>query len=170
MNADLIHEFTAHEVEQAFKQMKPLTSPGPDGMPPIFFKSCWDFIGQDVIATSLVILNSGAMPESLNHTFISLIPKTKNQEKATDFRPISLCNVLYKIVSKTITNRLKKLLPKLVSKIQSAFMSDRLISNNILVAFETLHHLKNKKKGKEGLMAIKLDMSKAYDRVEWIFL
>ena len=170
MNADLIHDFIAHEVEQALKQMKPLTALRPDDMPPIFFKSCWDFIGQDVIAASLSILNSGSMLESLNHTFISFIPRTKNPKKATDSRPISLCNVLYKIVSKTIANHLKKLLPKLVSKIQSAFMSDRLISNNILVAFETLHHLKNKKKGKEGLMAIKLDMSKAYDRMEWIFL
>ena len=78
--------------------MKPLTASGPDGMPPIFFKYCWDFIGQDVIAASLSILNSGSMLESLNHTFISLIPKTKNPEKAIDFRPISLCNVLYKIV------------------------------------------------------------------------
>ena len=142
MNADLIHDFIAHEVEQALKQMKPLTALRPDGMPPIFFKSCWDFIGQDVIAASLSILNSGSMLESLNHTFISFIPRTKNPKKATDFGPISLCNVLYKIVSKTIANHLKKLLPKLVSETQSAFMSDRLISNNMLVAFETLHHLK----------------------------
>ena len=75
-----------------------------------------------------------------------------------------------KIVSKTIANRLKKILPKLVLESQSAFMSDRLILDNILIAFETLHHLKNKRKGKAGLMAIKLDMSKAYDRMEWIFL
>ena len=104
MNDDLIHDFTAHEVEQALNQMKPLTAPGLDGLPPIFFKSCWDIVGQDVIAASLTILNSGVMPENLNHTFISLIPKTKNPEKPTDFRPISLCNVLYKIVSKTIAN------------------------------------------------------------------
>lgn len=82
MNADLIHDFTAHEVEQALKQMKPLTAPGPDNLPPIFFKSCWDFIGQDVIASSLSILNSGVMPKSLNHTFISLIPKTKKTRKS----------------------------------------------------------------------------------------
>ena len=146
MNADLTREFTADEVEFALKQMKPLTAPGSDGMSPIFFKSCWNFIGHDVIDASLAILNSGNMPASLNHTYISLIPKIKSPEKATDFRPISLCNVLYKIVSKTIANRLKKLFPKLVSKSQNAFMSDRLISDNILVAFETLHHLKTKKR------------------------
>ena len=107
MNADLIRDFTALEVEQALKQMKPLTAPGPDGMSPIFYKSCWNFISQDVIAAALSVLNSGTMPENLNHTFIALIPKTKSPEQAKDFRPISLCNVLYKIISKTIANRLK---------------------------------------------------------------
>ena len=110
------------------------------------------------------------MIDNLNHTFISIIPKTKSPETAKDFRPVSLCNILYKIISNTIANRLKKLLPKIVLETQSAFMSDRLISDNILVAFETLHHLKNKRKGKLGFMAFKLDMSKAYDRVEWVFL
>ena len=170
MNSELIRNFTAEEVEFALKQMKPLTAPVPDGMSPIFFKSCWKF-GQDVIDASLAILNSGNMSASLNHTYIALIPKTKSPEKETDFRPISLCNVLYKIVSKTIANRLKKIMPKLVSESQSAFMSDRLITDNILIAHETLHHLKKKKKtGKTGYMAVKLDMSKAYDRVEWVFL
>ena len=149
MNANLTREFTADEVELALKQMKPLTAPGPDGMSPIFFKSCWNFIRHDVIDASLAILNSGNMPTSLNHTYISLIPKIKSPEKANDFRPIILFNVLYKIVSKTIANRLKKLLPKLVSKSQSAFMSDRLISDNIIVVLETLHHLNTKKKGKQ---------------------
>ena len=171
MNDDLIHDFTAYEVEQALNQMKPLTTPRLDGLPPIFFKSCWDIVAQDAIAASLTILNLGAMLlENLNHTFISLIPKTKNLEKPTDFKPISFCNVLYKLVSKTIAKRLKKILPKLVSKSQSAFISNRLITDNILVAFEMLHHLKNKRKGKEGLMALKLYMSKVYDRVEWVFL
>ena len=110
------------------------------------------------------------MSPNFNHAFISLIPKIKNPEKAKDFRLISLCNVLYKIIAKTIANHFKKLLPKLVSETQSAYMSNRLISDNILVAFETLHHLKSKRRGKSEFMVLKLDMSKAYDRVEWIFL
>ena len=170
MNVDLTSEFTAEEVERALKQMKPLIAPKLDGMSPIFFKSCSNFISKDVIAASLDILNSGSMIDNLNHTFISLIPKTKTPKTAKDFQPISLCNVLYKIISKTIANRLKKLLPKLVSETQSAFMSDRLISDNILIAFETLHHLKNKRKGKLGFMALKLNISKAYDKVEWVFM
>ena len=85
MNLDLTRDYTVEEVEFALKQMKPLTAPGPDGMSPIFFKSCWNFIGQDVIDASLAILNSGNVPTSLNHTYIALIPKTKNPEKANDF-------------------------------------------------------------------------------------
>ena len=170
MNADLTRSFTAMEVEQALKQMKPMTALGPDGMPPILYKSYWNTVGSDVIDASLSVLNSGIMPPNLNHTFITLIPKTKSPTNLKDYCPISLCNVIYKIISKTIANRLKKFLPKLVSETQSAFMSDHLISDNIIVAFETLHHLKNKRKGKTGFMALKLDMSKAYDRVKWDFL
>lgn len=121
MNVDLTREFAAAEVEQALKQMKPLSAPGLDGMSPIFFKSFWDTVGLDVIEASLYALNTSSMPVNFNHTYIALIPKTKNPEKAEakDFRLISLCNVLYKLVAKTIANQFKKLMPKLVSKSQS---------------------------------------------------
>lgn len=158
------------KLKQALKQMKPMTTPGPDGMPPLFYKAYWSTVGPNVIDATLSVLNSGTMPPLLNRTFISLIPKIKSPERAKDFRLISLCNVMYKLISKTIANRLKKILPKLVFESQSAFMSNRLITDNIIVVFETLHHLKNKRQGKTGFMALKLDMSKAYDRVEWVFL
>ena len=82
MNTDLTREFIANEVELALKQMKPLIAPGSDGMSPILFKPCWNFIGQDVIDASLAILNLSNMPASLNHTYISLIPKNKISRKS----------------------------------------------------------------------------------------
>ena len=87
-----------------------------------------------------------------------------------DYRPISLCNVVYKIALKAITNRLKKVLPSIISDIQNTFVHGRLITDNVLVAYEMMHHISQKKSGRVGDLALKLDMSKAYDRVKWIWL
>jgi hypothetical protein len=102
----------------------------------------------------------------MNFTYIALIPKIKSPEKFSDFWPISLCNIIYKMVSKVLANRLKVWLPKIISPFQSAFIQGRLISDNIIAAYETLYTMHSKMYGKKGYMATKLDMSKAYDRVE----
>uniref|UniRef100_A0A2N9FFZ2 Reverse transcriptase domain-containing protein n=1 Tax=Fagus sylvatica TaxID=28930 RepID=A0A2N9FFZ2_FAGSY len=170
MNSQLISEFTAVEVEIALKQMAPLKAPGPDSLPPIFYQKYWHLIGRDVTAAVLTCLNSGQILKAINHTHITLIPKVQNPEEVVEFRPISLCNVIYKLISKVLANRLKILLPSIVFESQSAFIPGRLITDNILVAFETLHHMQHQKTGKTGSMALKLDMSKAYDRVEWQYL
>ena len=170
MNSSLIRNFSKEEVEIALKQMAPLKASGPDGMPPIFFQHYWESIGDDVVKAVVSCLNSTSIEIGLNHTFITLIPKVKSPKFVIEFRPIALCNIIYKLVSKVLANRLKKVLPHIISEYQSAFQSDKAIFDNILVAFETLHHMKRKKIGKMGYMALKLDMSKAYDRLEWVFL
>lgn len=110
------------------------------------------------------------MPECWNDTVIALIPKVQKPEKVTDLRPISLCNVVYKLISKILANRLKVILPEIITPTQSAFVPGRLISDNIIIAYELTHYMLNKRRGGKGYAAIKLDMSKAYDRVEWSFL
>ena len=123
-----------------------------------------------MVEAVLTCHNSGSIPFSINQTFITLIPKVKSPVRVSDYRPIALCNTLYKLISKVLANRLKTVLPCVISDTQSAFQSSKAISDNILVAFETLHHMKNQKSKKRGFMALKLDMSKAYDRVEWVYL
>ena len=170
MNISLTREFTRQEVDLALKEMAPLKAPRPDGMPPLFFQSFWHLIGDDVSKAVLDCLNSYHIPKEFNYTFVTLIPKVKNPEKISKFRPINLCNVIYKLISKVLANRLKPLLPSIVSENQSAFQAGRVITDNLLMAFETLHYMKNHQNGYTGFMALKLDMSKAYDRVEWSFL
>ena len=124
----------------------------------------------DVSQAVLSSLNSSSLLKSINHTFITLISKVKNPERVTEFRPISLCNVIYKIISKVIANRLKPLLNSIISETQGAFIANRLIIDNILIAFESLHNMKNNCTRKKGFMTLKLDISKAYDRMDRIFL
>jgi hypothetical protein len=109
------------------------------------------------------------MPDMVNNTVLTLIPKVKNPQDLTNFRPIALCNVLYKICSKGIANRFCQLIDVFISEEQSSFIPGRLITNNVLIAYESIHYLKQKK-GKSGACVVKLDITKAYDRVEWSYL
>ena len=146
MNDSLCCDFVESEVYVALNQMAPLEALGPDGMPPLFCQHFWGTIDHDVTSSILSWMNSGTLPSALNHIFITLILKTNSPEYVHQFCPISLCNVLYKFFSKVLANRLKILLPTIITKHQFAFTKDRLIFDNILVAFETLHCMKKKKK------------------------
>ncbi|CAH9130680.1 unnamed protein product [Cuscuta epithymum] len=150
--------------------MHPDKASGSDGMNPAFFQAYWDIVGPEVARLVSSIFYSGFFPKELNVTNLVLIPKKDKPENMGDWRPIALCNVVYKIFSKVLANRLKCILSDLVDDNQSAFIPRRSIIDNVVVAFETHHYLKRKSAGKEGYVAIKLDMSKAYDRVSWRFL
>jgi hypothetical protein len=162
--------YTVEEVRKSLDSIGDLKAPGPDGMPAIFCKKFWHILGEKVQTEVLAVLNGGDMPSGWNETTIVLIPKVKNPEKLTEYLPISLCNVIYKLVSKVLANRLKCLQPDIISPTQSAFVPGRMIIDNVLLAYEFTHQMHMRKGGKEGLVALKLDMSKAYDRVEWLFL
>jgi hypothetical protein len=169
MNEQLCKEFTSQEVVEALDNIGDLKAPGLDGMHAIFYKNFWDVVGEKVTQEVLAVLNGGLMPADWNDTCIVLIPKVDSPDNMKDLRPISLCNVVYKLISKVLANRLKLILEEIISPNQSAFVPRRLITDNILLAYECTHFMKSKKKGKDGYAAVKLDMSKAYDRVEWQF-
>ncbi|CAH9113540.1 unnamed protein product [Cuscuta epithymum] len=169
-NANLTRPFTAEEVKDAIFSMAPDKAPGPDGFNPAFFQHFWADVGADVSDFVLHTIQSRAFTPGLNDTNISLIPKKDTPELVSDMRPISLCNVIYKIMAKMIANRLKTLLEKTIEETQSAFIPNRLITDNVLIASEVIHYLNRKREGYTGWCALKLDMAKAYDKMEWAFL
>ena len=162
MNMELTRGFTKEEVVVALKQMHPTKSLGPDGMSTLFFQKYWSIVGTNVSNLVLNVLNHGMSIFEINRTNIALVPKNKNPHKIIDFSPISLCNMVYKLISKTLANRLKAILPFIILENQSAFVANRLITDNILVDYEIMHYLKHKRGGNDSFMAIKLDMSKEW--------
>ncbi|XP_061999150.1 uncharacterized protein LOC133716455 [Rosa rugosa] len=169
MNITVCSQYSCKEVNEALFQMYPTKSPGPDGMPSLFFQHYWESIGDDITAAVHNFLQTGQLLKQINFTHICLIPKTANPETMADLRPIALCNVIYKLCSKVIANRLKLILPQIISSFQSAFIPGRLITDNTLAANELAHFIHNKRAGEE-FMALKLDLSKAYDRLKYSFL
>ena len=116
MNQSLIKQFSRDEVEAALKQMHSSKSPSPDGMHALFYQKYWDVVGSDVVSMVLNALNSNISMADINKNYITLIPKINNPAKMIDFRPISLCNVIYKLISKVPADHLKLVLPQIISE------------------------------------------------------
>ena len=169
-NRYLLNPFEAEEVKTAPFSMHPDKAPGPDGMNLGFFQTYWDIVGEQVTSACLDCLQNCRLPLGINDTTLVLIPKKEKSTKLPDLRPISLSNIIYKIIAKVLANRLKHVLPSIISVTQSAFILGRMITNNIMIAHEVNHYLKRKRQGKHGFLALKMDKSKAYDRIEWQFL
>ncbi|GJV14338.1 RNA-directed DNA polymerase, eukaryota, reverse transcriptase zinc-binding domain protein [Tanacetum coccineum] len=133
-----------------------------------FFKKAWDIVGDEVCLAIKEFFRNGKLLGEVNSTLISLIPKTSTPNKVSEFRPIACCNVLYKCISKILTNRIKSGLEKVVHINQSAFIPGRHIQDNILIAQELLRGY-NRKNGPKRC-AMQIDIQKAYDTVSWSFL
>ncbi|KAL9682468.1 hypothetical protein QQ045_014267 [Rhodiola kirilowii] len=170
MNGMLEGDVTEEEIKKAVYQLGSTKAPGPDGFPAIFYQSGRDVIGQDFIAEIKKFFTEDVLDPAWNQTHIVLVPKVKEVQMMTDLRPISLCNVSMKLITKILANRLQIILNEVISCHQSAFVKGRIIVDNFVVAHEVAHFIKGCKNKKKGYASLKLDMSKAYDRIEWIFL
>jgi exonuclease III len=166
-NAALTRPITQEEVDQAVSEMPSGKAPGPDGFTTDFFHHCWDLVKRNVWEVVEESRVSGVVLPALNATFLTLIPKEERVTNPKDFRPIALCNVIYKIITKVIANRLKPILPHVISKEQAGYVEGRQITDSIILAHEVIHSLKT---SRSPGMLIKLDLSKAFDRASWQYL
>ncbi|CAL1382524.1 unnamed protein product [Linum trigynum] len=166
MNAQLTAEVLPSEVRSTVFAMGSKQAPGSDGFTGKFFKAFWDIVGTLVVEAVISFFTSSRMLRSFNHTWLTLIPKVDSVETIRQLRPISLCQFVYKVITKIMAERLASMLPQIVSEGQNGFIRDRQIIDNILIGHELMHYLKIKRQGKKGYMALKADMEKAYNRVE----
>jgi hypothetical protein len=157
------------EIWSILKEMRNEASPGPDGLNAAFYKAAWNWIGDDITKLVQNFYHNGYLPQQLNETSIALIPKKLHCSTPQDFRPISLCNVIYKIIAKSLANRMKPHLPNRIIDAQQAFIEGRRISNNVIVAQEITHSF-SLSSWKHQAFMIKIDLAKAFDRIEWDFI
>jgi hypothetical protein len=145
---ELYKPYTDEEIKKALFQMGPTKAPGPDGFLALFYQRHWDLLHKEICQAVKSFLSEDEIPEGLCNTTIVLIPKVPRPEHLNNFRPISLCNVIYKIASKVLSNRLKLFLPNIFFQ----------------------EHTIRRQRSKTPFFALKIDMMKAYDRVEWAYL
>ncbi|CAM8957099.1 unnamed protein product [Rhodiola kirilowii] len=170
MNEELLKDISEEEIKRALFSLGPLKAPGIDGFPAIFYQKFWEKLKSSIIREVTLFWSEGVLDGEINRTLITLIPKKKDAERMEDWRPISLCTVAVKIITKILAMRLQPILGQVISPFQSAFIKGRIISDNFVVAHEISHFLKSRRDDKTFYASIKVDMSKAYDRVEWLFL
>lgn len=160
---------TEEEIRECVWTLHPLKSSGPDGFPGSFFRTYWLTVKEKMCHFVRVCFSLGRILASANQSFIVLIPKNDLANNFNYFRPISLCNLTYKIIAKILANRLSGISERLISPNQGAFVRGRWIAENTVIAQEVVHCIK-KHKRKDGLMMLKKDIRKAYDCMEWSFL
>lgn len=160
-------EFSMEELKEAVWACGGDKSPGPDGINFKFIKSFWELLKEDFKSVVDEFFVRGVWPRGTNASFIALIPKVDSPLGLGDYRPISLVNCMYKVVSKLLSMRLKTVLPGLLDVCQFAFIGGKNMLDSVLIANEIVHEAKRKKL---PTFVLKIDYEKAYDSVKWDFL
>nr|KYP51130.1 Transposon TX1 uncharacterized [Cajanus cajan] len=160
---------TKEEVRRAVMSMKSYKAPGPDGFQPFFFKQYWPIVGDELWRTVRDAFQLGFSEVSLLETQMVLIPKVDHPVSLKEFRPISLCNVAWKVISKVLVARLRPFLPDVIGPFQGSFIPGRGTRDHSIIAQEAFHFVRRERSG-VGSLALKIDLEKAYDRVRWDFL
>lgn len=168
LNESLCMIPSAAEIKRTVFSLSSNSSPGPDGYTGSFYTFCWEIVEHDVICAVQGFFQGWGIPQGMSSTIICMIPKVKSPSCYSEFRPISLCNFSFKVITKIMNDRLQHVLPTIISTQQSGFIKGRLISDNFLLARELFMELDRPVRGHNVLF--KLDMAKAYDRIEWDFL
>ncbi|XP_056687304.1 uncharacterized protein [Spinacia oleracea] len=169
-STNLVRPFTSQEIRAAMFTMPTDKSSGPDGVSVEFFKHNWERVGSSVVDIIQHFISTGFMLKEWNRTLLVMIPKISSPEEFSHLRPISLCNTIHKCASKCLANRLKMVLPSFIQDEQHAFIPGRYMSDNILLSHELLSFINSRTRTGLNLVVVKIDMSKAYDRVHWGFL
>lgn len=162
--AGLMQEVTEDEIRKVLFKIPGNKAPGPDRYTAEFFKQAWPILGKDLVIAIQSFFVKDFLPKGVNTTILALIPKREEAKEMKDYRPISCCNVLYKVISKILAHRLKVILPSLITPNQSAFIKDRLMMDNLLLASELVKDYH--KETISGRCVMKIDISKAFDSVQ----
>ncbi|XP_074288901.1 uncharacterized protein LOC141614046 [Silene latifolia] len=166
--ATLSKQVTSEEIKQVVFSIPNEKAHGPDGYTSKFFKDSWDIVDPDICAAVAEFFMTGQLLTQLNATNITLIPKCERPTSVKHFRPIACCNMLYKIISKLLCNRLSLVLPDLIHDNQGAFIKGRSIIENVLICQDIVQQYS--RKGVSPRCLFKIDLQKAYDTVEWEFV
>ena len=160
---------SVEEVSGALRSLREDKALGPDSFPPLFFHRYWSIVREEVVEAIQLVFEGRDISMEWKKTLITLIPKWPDASLLSHFRPISLCTIFYKVCVRIFVNRLKPIMPRLISLEQDIFIGGQSITDNILLAQEFMHDLQ-RTSDYRSLMVIKLDMEQTYDRMCWSFL
>jgi len=160
---------TVQELHAIIKKMRSNASPDPDGLNVGFYKATWEWISTDIHKLVSDFYSSAFLNQEITQTYITLIPKKMQPTVPQDFRPISLCSVIYRLIAKSLADRLKTYLPNYIHNAQYPFIQNKHISSNMIITQEIIHSFGLKNWTGKAFM-LKLDLAKAFDHLNWNFL